>query len=75
MGQVGHLGTLIGEDGPVHGGQLGQALQGVLGHVGVLPNLPVYLQRQRKNKSLMKEKTFHASCLLVLQEPAGENTL
>lgn len=65
MGQVGDLGALIGEDGPVHGGQLGQALQGVLGHVRVLTNLPVYLQDERRIVCLrfcffrdVKEKSY-----------------
>lgn len=61
--QVRHLGALIGEDGPVHGGELGQALQGVLSHVRVLPNLPVYLQGERGHASpfllkLYKEETY-----------------
>ena len=42
--QVGHLGALVRENRPVHGGQLGQALQRVLGHVRILPDLPVHLE-------------------------------
>ncbi|TNN73609.1 hypothetical protein EYF80_016204 [Liparis tanakae] len=49
VGQVGHLGALIGEDGPVRGGQRGPALQGVLGHVPVLRGLPVHLQAGGRN--------------------------
>lgn len=43
MGQVSDLSILVGEDGPVHRRQLGQTLQGILGHVGVFTNLSVYL--------------------------------
>lgn len=50
MRQVRHLGALVGEDGPVHGCELGQALQGVLGHVRVLPDLPVYLGAKEKEE-------------------------
>lgn len=44
MGHVGDLSTLIWEDRTVHRRQLGQALQGILGHVRVFTNLPVYLE-------------------------------
>lgn len=43
VGQVVHLGALVGEDGAMQAGQLGEALQGVLGHVRVLPDFPVHL--------------------------------
>lgn len=47
VGQVRDLSVLIWEYRPVHGGQLGQALKGILGHVRVLSNLPVYLNKRR----------------------------
>ncbi len=48
VGQVGHLSALIREDGAMHGGQLGQALKGILRHVWVLSDLPVHLQDRDK---------------------------
>lgn len=56
VSQVGHLCALVREDGAVHGGQLGQTLQRVLGHVRVLPDLPVYLQQR------WWETRFHLVC-------------
>lgn len=52
--QVLDLGGLVGEDGPVQRGELGEALQRVLGHVRVLPDLAVHLRQE----PLARETTF-----------------
>lgn len=41
--QVVNLGPFVREDGPVKRRQLGEALQGVLGHVRIFSDLPMYL--------------------------------
>lgn len=48
MGQVGYLSVLIWKDGPVHGGQLGQALKRVLCHVRIFSDLPVHLKERER---------------------------
>lgn len=68
VSQVRHPGTLVREDGPVHGGQLGQALQGVLGHVRVLPDLPVHLQDESKPGSKKSQKGIWRC---EVQKPGG----
>lgn len=72
--QVRHAGALVREDGAVHGGQLGQALQWVLGHVRVLPNLPVHLKDKRNtgsNKSKLSSSVERKLVCLIFLKSGG----